>query len=346
MTPSPEPLRQLPFTPRPFRRETIGSFLTRLACANRIRIWHLLQLTAINVQEQREFTPATDDWLGWSPSTPHRIAALTGRPLAALSAAFPAIAGSQAQPACPPAPQAGKIQRACRHCTAAQNITSMVIVQARPHDYLCVRHDLWHHGIRDIDLRPLPQVTDAQRRHNHHVRTLPAAHVANAHQQAHSIIDEWITWSWHPALTSQWQYRLRIIGAADARHPSPWLNAVTHPELLSVASMLLSARHRDINAEREMQSRLGFPYQAYPGEPLTLSLAQLQKRQSLPGIRSRRFPANMSSPQVTASRMAIFTENRQPGGQRPRQGFCAASGRREWKRSRVSSPRARWKTAG
>ena len=44
-----------------------GSFLTRLASANRIRIWHLLQLTAINVQQQREFTPATDDWLGWSP---------------------------------------------------------------------------------------------------------------------------------------------------------------------------------------------------------------------------------------------------------------------------------------
>ena len=310
MTPSPEPPRQLPFTPRPFRRETIGSFLTRLACANRIRIWHLLQLTAINVQEQREFTPATDDWLGWSPSTPHRIAALTGRPLAALSAAFPAIAGSQAQPACPPAPQAGKIQRACRHCTAAQNITSMVIVQARPHDYLCVRHDLWHHGIRDIDLRPLPQVTDAQRRH-------------------------------------QWQYRLRIIGAADARHPSPWLNAVTHPELLSVASMLLSARHRDINAEREMQSRLGFPYQAYPGEPLTLSLAQLQKRQSLPGIRSRRFPANMSSPQVTASRMAIFTENRQKQpGHRPH-AVCRGSGwPPDWKPCRVNPAQNSGKLTG
>jgi TniQ len=325
MTPSPEPLRRLPFTPRPFRRETIGSFLTRLASANRIRIWHLLQLTAINVQQQREFTPATDDWLGWSPSTPHRIAALTGRPLAALSAAFPAVAGFLTQPACPPAPQAGKIQRACRHCTAAQNITSMVIVQARPHDYLCVRHDLWHHGIRDIDLRPLPQVTDAQCRHNHHVRTLPAAHVANAHQQAHGIIDEWITWSWHPALTGQWQYRLRLIGAADARHPSPWLNAVTHPELLAVASLLLSARHRDINAEREAPSRLGFPYQAHPGEPLTLSLAQLQKRQSLPGTSSPRFPANMSSLQVTASRMAIFTENQQELLLLRRQRPCRAS---------------------
>ena len=175
MTPPAEPLRQLPFTARPFRRETIGSFLTRLASANRIRTAHMLQLTAISVREQREFTPATDDWLGWSPSTPHRIAALAGRPLAGLAAAFPAVAGFLAQPARPPVPEAGKIQRACRHCTAAQNITSMVIVQARPHDYLCVRHRLWHHGIRDIDLRPLPQVTDAQRRHDQHVRTLPAS---------------------------------------------------------------------------------------------------------------------------------------------------------------------------
>jgi len=69
MTPPAEPLRQLPFTPRPFHRETIGSFLTRLASANRIRIWHILQLTAISAREQRGFTPATHDWLGWSPST-------------------------------------------------------------------------------------------------------------------------------------------------------------------------------------------------------------------------------------------------------------------------------------
>jgi len=51
MTPPPKPLRQLPFTARAFHRETIGSFLTRLASANRIRIWHILQLTAISARE-------------------------------------------------------------------------------------------------------------------------------------------------------------------------------------------------------------------------------------------------------------------------------------------------------
>jgi hypothetical protein len=272
MPPPPEPLRQLPFTARPFRRETIGSFLTRLASANRIRIWHMLQLTTISAREQREFTPATDDWTGWSPSTPHRIAALAGRPMAGLAAAFPAVAGFLAQPERPPAPGTAKIQRACRHCAAAQNITSMVIIRARPHDYLCIRHRLWHHDIRDIDLRPIPQVTDAQRRHDQHVRKLPAGDVENAHQQARGIIEEWITRSWHPDLTGQWQHRLRLIGAGDARHPSPWLNAVAHPELLAVASLLLAARHRDIDTEHEAAGRLGFPYQSLPDEPLALSL--------------------------------------------------------------------------
>ena len=158
----------------------------------------------------------------------------------------------------------------------------MVIVRAQPHDYLCARHSLWHHGIRDIDLRPLLQVTDAQRRHDQRVKTMPTADVADAHQQARRIIDEWIAWSWHPALTGQWQHRLRLIGAGNPRHPSPWLNAVTHPELLTVASLLLAARHRSIDTEREVPARLGFPYQAYPGEPLTLSLTQLQKRQPPP----------------------------------------------------------------
>ena len=291
MTPPAEPLRQLPFTARPFRRETIGSFLTRLASANHIRTWHMLQLTAISVQQQRGFTPATDDWLGWSPSTPHRIAALTGRPLASLAAAFPAVKEFLTQSARPPIPQAGKIHRACRHCAAAQNISSMVIVRARPHDYLCVRHCLWHHGIRDIDLRPVPQVTDAQRRHDQHVKTLPPSDVARAHQQARDIIDEWITWSWHPALIGQWQHRLRLIGAAHARHPSPWLNAVTHPELLAVASLLLAARQRDIDAEREAASRLGFPYQPCPGEPLALSLLTSGKKATFTGNRHPPVPS-------------------------------------------------------
>jgi hypothetical protein len=81
----------------------------------------------------------------------------------------------------------------------------------------------------------------------------------------------------HPDLTGQWQHRLRLIGTGDARHPSPWLNAITHPELLALASLLLTARRRGIDVEHEAPSRLGFPYQPFPGEPLAPSLLDPRK---------------------------------------------------------------------
>jgi hypothetical protein len=73
MPASAEPLRRLPVPARPIARETIGSFLTRLAFANSLRIPHLLALAAITTGT-RSFSPATDDTRGWSESTPGRIA--------------------------------------------------------------------------------------------------------------------------------------------------------------------------------------------------------------------------------------------------------------------------------
>jgi hypothetical protein len=82
-----EPPRRLPVRVRLIARETIGSFLTRLALANSLRVAHLLSLTAIS--RTRPFTPATDEAAGWSASTPDRIAALAGRALPELAAAIP-----------------------------------------------------------------------------------------------------------------------------------------------------------------------------------------------------------------------------------------------------------------
>ena len=56
--------------------------------------------------------------------------------------------------------------RACGHCTAAKNVTGMVIIRARPRDYLCPRHQQWLRGIHRPSLAALPEVTDSQRRHD------------------------------------------------------------------------------------------------------------------------------------------------------------------------------------
>jgi hypothetical protein len=275
MTPAPEPpLRRLPIPVRPIRCETIGSFLTRLAYANDLRIPHLLDLTAIARHERWVITPATEDHHGWSPSTPHRIAALTGRPLTSLATAFPVVAEFLSpEPATAVTPEA-RLLRACRHCTAARNITGMVIVRARPHDYLCIRHRLWHHGIGDVDLTAIPEVVDAQRRHNRQVRTFAPGTVAHAHRQAHDVIDGWLAECWHPALTSRWQHRLQLMHAEGARHPSPQISIITHPELLSVAGLLLASSRRHLDLGKEATARLGFPCRPCPRDPLARQLTR------------------------------------------------------------------------
>lgn len=125
-----EPLRRLPVPTRLIARETIGSFLTRLAFANALRVPHLLALAAITTS-MRSFSPSTNDTRGWSETTPDRIAALAGRPLPELAAAIPLLDTMTPADTTP--------LRACGHCTAARNVTGMVIVGARARDYLCLR---------------------------------------------------------------------------------------------------------------------------------------------------------------------------------------------------------------
>jgi hypothetical protein len=151
-----EPLRRLPVPARLIARETIGSFLTRLAFANSLRVPHLLALAAI-ATDTRSFPPATDDTHGWSESTPDRIAALAGRPLPELAAAIPLLATMTPAKTAP--------LRACGHCTAAKNVTGMVIIRARARDYLCPWHQQWLRGIHHPSRAALPGVTEGQRRH-------------------------------------------------------------------------------------------------------------------------------------------------------------------------------------
>ena len=152
-----EPPRCLPVPARLIARETIGSFLTRLAVANSLRVPHLLTLAAITTGT-RSFSPATDDTRGWSETTPDRIAALAGRPLPELAAAIPLLATMTPADTAP--------LRACGHCTAAKNVTGMVITRARARDYLCLRHRQWLPGIHRPSLAALPEVTGSQRRHD------------------------------------------------------------------------------------------------------------------------------------------------------------------------------------
>jgi hypothetical protein len=181
--PDEPPPRRLPVPVRLIARETIGSYLTRLALANSLRVSHLLALAGIS--RTRPFTAATDNHAGWSASTPDRVAALAGRALPELAAAIPLLAGMT--------PAGNALLRACGHCTARKNVTGMVIIRASPRDYLCIRHQQWLRGIHRPSLAALPEVTDSQRRHDRRTANVPDQDIARAHEQARDITGQ----CWH-----------------------------------------------------------------------------------------------------------------------------------------------------
>jgi len=250
-----EPLRRLPVPVRLIARETIGSFLTRLALANSLRIPHVLALTAIS-SSLRYFSPATDDTRGWSESTPGRIAALAGRATPELAAAVPLLATMT--------PSAAAPMHACRHCAAAKNITGMVIIRARPGDYLCTRHQQWLRGLRRPSLAALPEVAASQRRHDRRTRNIPGADIARAHEQARDITAQWLGSGWHPALTDRWHERNRRLAAAIPGPETLHADVITHPEMLAVACLLIGAQQGTAPTPSVIASHLGFPY---PGRP-------------------------------------------------------------------------------
>jgi hypothetical protein len=260
-----EPLRRLPVPVRPFARETIGSFLTRLAFANSLRIPHLLALAAVAA---RGLTPATDDTRGWSASTPDRIAALAGRPLPELAVAIPLLATMT--------PAGTALLRACGHCAAAKNIAGMVILRARPRDYLCARHQQWLRGIRRPGLAALPEVADSQRRHDRRTANVPDQDIARAHRQAQDITSQWLTSGWHPALTERWQRRHHRLAAAIPGPQAVLADVITHPEMLAIARLLITSQRMPGIRPQDIADRLGFAYPSrpHPLDPLQKHLSQ------------------------------------------------------------------------
>jgi hypothetical protein len=279
-----EPLRRLPVPVRLIARETIGSFLTRLALANSLRIPHMLALTAISKSLQ-SFSPATDDTRGWSESTPARIAALAGRALAELASAIPLLA-TMTPPATAPL-------HACRHCAAAKNITGMVIIRASPRDYLCTRHQQWLRGIHRPSLAALPEVAESQRRHNRHTMDVPDQDIARAHRQAQDITGQWLAAGWHPALTGRWQDRHRRLTAAIPGPEVVLADVITHPEMLAVARLLTSGQRTAGIRPQEIVARLGFPYPGspHPLDPLQNHLSQLPRAEG--GVMAIDIPARL-----------------------------------------------------
>ncbi|SRR6266508_3764816 len=259
MQPWEEPARQLPVTFPPVGGETIGSYLNRLALANRMRAGALARYVAAY---RRAPSAIDDDTSAWTPTTPARLTVISGQSLHSLTRALPTLA----QPASPQQPR--DLLPACRRCMASQGVTCLVVARDQAHRHLCVRHGLWLRATTQVELTRAPEVIRAQLRHARLARRGDPDRIAAAHTDAHVIVLDWYDGRWHRDLMGRWQARLHALGV-DPWSPTllPWadhLDAAVYPETVALTGLLASPVWRAHVAAagfyQEAGRRLGITY--------------------------------------------------------------------------------------
>ena len=175
----PLPQRPLPRFVAPFRDETISSYLSGLAAANRLAPAALRVLLAGS--DRRD-----------APVPLVRLVAVTGMPRAALAHAMPQICTADELTGLHienrPRARNGWSFVACRRCTAGRPVTRWAL-----HDeVVCSRHRRWiSEDQAQPDLTAQPEILTAHRRHRRLIRRHGRDTVMRAFRDAHRICLGW-----------------------------------------------------------------------------------------------------------------------------------------------------------
>jgi len=160
----------LPIALPPVHHETLGSYLARLADANRLKPSTLPAL----LSEARHLQRDGDHTRHWHPHAIDDLAALTGRPATTLLHALPALREHPNPPQAITETTEHRIRPACRDCMAARGIHGLVIQRAAHHDHVCLRHRRWLPAGDQYRLDALPEVMRANIRHRRLARRADA----------------------------------------------------------------------------------------------------------------------------------------------------------------------------
>ena len=148
----------LPIPAAPVTGETLASFLSRLAAANRTSPDALLETLPpwFRVKTRRH----DDRWQlePWSDSAADWLAVTSGTTAAAIRNALPAFGILSGQPA--------RAVTACRRCTVSRRIQQPVPVHLPAHHQVCLRHGTWlpAQGMRQFSVSGCPDIIAAERR--------------------------------------------------------------------------------------------------------------------------------------------------------------------------------------
>jgi hypothetical protein len=236
------PRRALPRTCRPAQDETTGSYLLRLAAANRITrpdlIGYLAGRTSQSIAKVSLTALATASG---------QLPVVLAYALPELRPQYPDMHSMALRGRTLPA-KPNVVRPACRRCAAARGAPGRIDMWYRHEHNLCLRHLLWTGSGADdpgrqVDLAAHPDIVYAQLRHRRLICEYGQGIVRTAYHTAREI--------WETLIYRGWGVPCAL---ADARERSwfghqdcprdPVHHAVAYPEAITLTGLLASPQWR------------------------------------------------------------------------------------------------------
>jgi hypothetical protein len=235
----PARLRPLPRTVAPLHLESQGSYLQRLAAANR--------LTPAELEDHLQGTGRIRPL---PPPSAVTISQLARQPIERLLSALPELRRPELTARLPPAcretlDEGWVLQPACRYCLAARGVYAATHWRPRG-TRVCLRHQRWTgaHG-QQFDISALTEIVRAQRRHHELARRHGWRRLEMAMREAAEICGVWWERGKH---TTARDHRLKALP-----HPG-WAGtgrelvktACGYPETVELAALLANPALRTL----------------------------------------------------------------------------------------------------
>ncbi|ACV78905.1 TniQ family protein [Nakamurella multipartita] len=209
----------LPFRVRPRHRERTGSFLIRLAEANRCPPWSFLWLLGtVRGGQRAELIPQARVTLNGAALT--RLVAYLGRPVDQIIRALPTLPATDqtGEPAVRIQRPGRNFLRSCPGCELRAGGLSL-LPGSNPLDLTCRRHHEWLVAGEDIALDQASEVQAAVNR-LHRLRRRHGDRIVSGDYRGihHYLTDDWRGTRWHRLLAQRWLFRQRMM--FTAAHPN------------------------------------------------------------------------------------------------------------------------------
>jgi TniQ len=243
--------RKIPVVPRPRHGELSGSYLARVARANRTDLRSFLSLLGGIPSALASKNPDLAAMvLTLNEAAFIRLLAYTGLDGNQLVRAIPSLAPrAVSPPGEPPAIRLSFVKTLAADCPGCRLRRDGAHADTRllAHKAACLRHGYWlfgQGGGQRLDLAAIPEVAAAQRR----LDRIASRHGPMAAVRAYEISSGYLQHSWridyhrpwYTALTDRWQQRVAKAGALPAHTTWQLPGWAVHPECTALAAVFAS----------------------------------------------------------------------------------------------------------